>query len=60
MHHCDKLRGAVVRQGSADIRMGKPALGNARAATGEHIARERGTRGTETSQYPEERKGFRE
>jgi hypothetical protein len=40
--------------------MGKPGLGNAKSAVGEHIASERGTRGTETSKYPEEKKEFRE
>ena len=40
--------------------MGKPGQGNAWSAAGEHIASERGTRGTETSQYPEEKKQFRE
>ena len=60
VHHCEKLRGVVVKQRSADVRMGKPALGNAGAARGEQIATVRGTRGTETSKYPEEKKGFRE
>ena len=40
--------------------MGKPILGNARIANGEHIAIERGTRRTETSKYPEEKRIFRE
>jgi hypothetical protein len=40
--------------------MGKPPLGNASGAGGEHIAVKRGTRGTETSKYPEEKKRFRE
>jgi hypothetical protein len=40
--------------------MGKPLLGNASRADGEYIAIERGTRGTETSKYPEEKKRFRE
>eukprot|EP01023_Acetabularia_acetabulum_P043517 TRINITY_DN4347_c0_g1_i1.p4 TRINITY_DN4347_c0_g1~~TRINITY_DN4347_c0_g1_i1.p4 ORF type:complete len:123 (+),score=16.42 TRINITY_DN4347_c0_g1_i1:167-535(+) len=39
--------------------MGKPGLGNARSAAVEHIGRERGTRGTETSKYPEEKRLFR-
>jgi hypothetical protein len=60
VYHCDKLRGAVVKLRFADFRMGKPTLGNARVAYGEHIAIERGTRGTETSKYPEEKRGFRE
>jgi hypothetical protein len=36
--------------------MGKPARGHARAAPPESIGRGRATGGTETSQYPEERK----
>ena len=40
--------------------MGKPGLGNAKSATVEHIGRERGTQGTETSQYLEEKRVFRE
>ncbi len=60
VHHCDKLRGVVVKQRAADIRMGKPASGNAGAAAGESIASGQGTRGTETSQYPEEKKQFRQ
>eukprot|EP01025_Chloroclados_australasicus_P029051 TRINITY_DN2888_c0_g2_i1.p3 TRINITY_DN2888_c0_g2~~TRINITY_DN2888_c0_g2_i1.p3 ORF type:complete len:123 (-),score=8.68 TRINITY_DN2888_c0_g2_i1:106-474(-) len=39
--------------------MGKPNPGNAGLATVEHIGRERGTRGTETSKYPEEKRLFR-
>jgi hypothetical protein len=60
VHHCEKLRGVVVKRRSVDIRMGKPLLGNASRADGEHIAVRRGTRGTETSKYPEEKKQFRE
>jgi hypothetical protein len=59
VYHCEKLRGVVVKLRSVDIRMGKPILGNARIAGGESIAIERGTRGTETSKYPEEKKRFR-
>ena len=36
--------------------MGQPARGNARAPAPEHIGCEEATRGTETSQYPEEEK----
>ena len=56
MYHCEKLRGVVVRHRSADVRMGKPALGNAGAARGEKIAALQGTRGSETSKYPEEKR----
>lgn len=38
--------------------MGKPSLGNARLASGEYIATARGTRGTETSKYPKEKKSI--
>ena len=34
--------------------MGKPAWGNAQALLVEHIGQAEGTRGTETSYYPEE------
>ena len=56
VYHCEKLRGVVVRHRSADVRMGKPALGNAGAARGEKIAALQGTRGSETSKYPEEKR----
>ena len=36
--------------------MGKPGQGNAWSPAGEHIAGLEGTRGTETSKYPEEKK----
>ena len=36
--------------------MGKPARIHLRAPQAEHIGLEEGTRGTETSQYPEEKK----
>ena len=42
-------RGAVRAQGSVDIRMGEPSSGNALPSAGEYIARERATRGIETS-----------
>ena len=53
---CDKLRGAANKPRSADFRMGKPTDGNASVSPYEHIVRKRGTRGTETSHYPEEEK----
>ena len=52
---CDKLRGAANKPRSADFRMGKPTDGNASVSPYEHIVRKRGTRGTETSHYPEEK-----
>ncbi len=36
--------------------MGKPGQGNAWSLPDEHIGRVEGTRGTETSKYPEEKK----
>ena len=36
--------------------MGKPGWGHAQSGPSEHIGRVQGTRGTETSQYPEEEK----
>ena len=36
--------------------MGEPGRGNARSPTNEFIDREEGTRGSETSKYPEEKK----
>ena len=36
--------------------MGEPGRGNARSPTNESIVREEGTRGSETSKYPEEKK----
>ncbi len=36
--------------------MGEPGTGNAVSPRPEHIGSEEGTRGTETSQYPEEEK----
>ena len=38
--------------------MGKPGWGNAQSLRSEHIWPAEGTRGTETSQYPEERKAI--
>lgn len=38
--------------------MGQPAWGDTHAPLGEHIAQPEGTRGTETSQYPEEKRVF--
>ncbi len=49
---CEKLREGANNLRSADIRMGKPAQGNAWAPHGEYIAVQEGTRGTETSKYP--------
>ena len=53
---CEKLRGAASRQRTVGIRMGKPGGGNAPSRWDEHIVPREGTRGTETSKYPEEKK----
>ena len=53
---CDKPRGGANGPRSADLRMGEPAGGNAPAPPPEYIGRQEATRGTETSQYPEEEK----
>ena len=52
----EMLRGAVRTQRSADIRMGKPVICNRMTPMSEYITHEGGTRGTETSKYPEEKK----
>ena len=49
-------RGAVRTQRSVDLRMGKPGTSNDVSSIDEYIVYERGTRGTETSKYPEEKK----
>ncbi len=53
---CEKLRGAASRHRSVDIRMGEPGRCNALSPMNESIVHEEGTRGTETSKYPEEKK----
>ena len=53
---CEKLRGVASRQRSVDIRMGKPGWSNVQSSKDEYIVFEKGTRGTETSKYPEEKK----
>ena len=49
-------RGVVRTQRSVDIRMGKPVICNRMASMDESIVHEGGTRRTETSKYPEEKK----
>ena len=44
------------RHRSADVRMGKPGTRHGVSPRPEHIGPAEGTRGIETSQYPEERK----
>ena len=48
----ETLWGVASTQGSTDIRMGQPGRGNALSPT----AKLGGTRGTETSKYPQEKK----
>jgi hypothetical protein len=56
--HCDKPREAVYRFWSEDLRMGKPTVANQQYLLVEHIDQEKGTWGTETSKYPEEKRPF--
>ena len=53
---CEKLRRAASRHRLVDIRMGKPGGSNVPSPITEFIGYEEGTRGTETSKYPEEEK----
>jgi hypothetical protein len=48
----------VYRRRSGDVRIGKPAVANQRHLSVEYIDWEKGTWGTETSKYPEEKKVF--
>ncbi len=52
----DMLWEAVSRLCTEDFRMGKPPARNGAGSFTEYIGRRRQTRGTETSQYPEEEK----
>ena len=53
---CDKPCGAASGLESTDLRMGKPGTGHAVSPAPEHIGQEEGTRGNDTSEYPEEEK----
>ena len=53
---CEKLRGGANILTSADIRMRELSTSNVVLSYTEHIGIAKGTRGTETSQYPEEKK----
>ena len=53
---CDKLRGAVNRHRSGGFRMGQPGRRNWRPPADESIVRRSHTRGSETSQYPQEKR----
>ena len=51
-----KSRGELSAGLAGDLRMGQPGPGDARVTRAEPIGGEEGTGGTETSQYPEEKK----
>ena len=53
---CDKLRIGGNNLRPVDFRMGQPDAGNAVSSAAEFIGCLKTTRGTETSQYPEEKK----
>src|SRR5712692_9429719 len=53
---CDKPRGAANRHRSGDFRMGQPLWSHIQRSPAEFIGREKQTRGSEPSQYPEEKK----
>jgi hypothetical protein len=53
---CDKLRVVANTHLSGDFRMGQPSPGNAGLLESEYIGLQSETRGSETSQYPEEEK----
>ena len=53
---CEKPWGAASRHRSTGLRMGEPGWGNAQSPVNESIVHEEGTRGSETSKYPEEKK----
>jgi hypothetical protein len=55
---CDKPRVAANTLLSGDFRMGKPGSGNAESLESEYIGLQGDTRGSETSQYPEEEKSI--
>ena len=53
---CDKPCGAASGLRSTDLRMGEPSGRNCPLPVPEHIGYEEGTRGNDTSEYPEEKK----
>ena len=53
---CDKPRGAANRLRSGDFRMGQPLPSQVGRSPAEFIGGEKRTRGSEPSQYPEEKK----
>ena len=55
---CDKPRGAANKLLSVDLRMGQPGILKRCHPLAEYIGLGKRTRGTETSQYPEEKKAI--
>ncbi len=53
---CEKPRGAASKHRSVGTRMGQPGTGNTVSSCTEENRYRRQTRGSETSQYPEEKK----
>ena len=53
---CDKPRGAANRLRSGDFRMGQPLARQVARSSAEYIGSVKLTRGSEPSQYPEEKK----
>ena len=53
---CEKPWVGANNRQTMDIRMRERACGNAQASYGESIAIEKATRGSETSEYPQEKK----
>ena len=53
---CEKLRGVANRHRSVDIRMRELTISNVMVSLHEYIVQMKGTWGTETSNYPEEKK----
>ena len=53
---CEKLRGGANILRSADVRMRELSTSNVVLPYPEHIGITEGTRGTETSEYPEDKK----
>ena len=53
---CDKPRIAASKHQPGDFRMGQPTESNVSVPLPEHIGQAEGTRGTETSKYPQEKK----
>ena len=53
---CEKLRGVANRHRSVDIRMRELTISNVMVSYNESIVVKKGTWGTETSHYPEEKK----